>query len=281
MNKFHLINRYIDETFLIVDLYLSAKCNLDCWYCYLKHYDYNDKKYLSLEQYKNIIKLIRLSKYKINLCLLGGEPTLYNNLQDLIDYSKNIGIEQVEIFTNGTNDLSKYHLYGASRFVISIHANYFEKYEDKIIKNLQFLIDNKINYQLKIMMDKNYKNFLFIYNKLKKYHPIADYIHLKNDVFDLGEKQLEIENQKTYYYKNKKYSLYDIIKNQYNKSDNLYCFQNEVSIRHNGLIEPFCARYTDNINTNPLFFKNYTFKFRKCLNGKGFCNCFEQVKYHV
>lgn len=281
MKKFCLINRYVDETFLIVDLYLSAKCNYDCWYCYLKHYNYNDKTYLNLNQYKRIIDLIRLSKYKINLCLLGGEPTLYKDLQKLIDYSQQIGIEQIEIFTNGTQNLSKYKLYNNSRFVISIHAVYFNKNKDIIIKNLNYLKSNNINYQLKIMMDKNYNDFLSIYNQLKQFNPIADYIHLKNDIFDIGDKQLEIENKKVYYYNDKQYSFYDILKNKYNKSDKLYCFQNEVSIRNNGLIEPFCANYTDNINTNPLFFKNYKFKFRKCLNGGGFCICFEQVKYNV
>lgn len=78
-------------------LTITRKCNNFCEWCYTKH-NLNSKDML----FEDAINLVdKLSEMGVNkIILIGGEPTLYNKLPDLIKYISNKKI-RVALATNG------------------------------------------------------------------------------------------------------------------------------------------------------------------------------------
>ncbi len=94
---------YFGKNLRQVFLYLVDDCNLRCVQCLYK-LDICfqvEKKEIAFE---DAVKLI--SDFKemgaTKLTLMGGEPTLYKHLLDLIKKSKELGYEYVRIDTNRT-----------------------------------------------------------------------------------------------------------------------------------------------------------------------------------
>ena len=77
----------IQDNYLAIDFFLSMSCNKDCHYCTSYTLEMRnltvDMDFLkrTLDYFKN---------YKIRICLLGGEPGLIKNLDDVINEIKNI-----------------------------------------------------------------------------------------------------------------------------------------------------------------------------------------------
>lgn len=84
---------------LTMEIELSLLCNFSCPYCYVPKPDsFRDE--LTLEEICDAIMQAKaLGARKI--IILGGEPTIYPDLKELIRYIRDEGLE-VELFTNGT-----------------------------------------------------------------------------------------------------------------------------------------------------------------------------------
>lgn len=85
-----------------VFMYLIDKCDLNCVHClYKTQLTFQlSKKMIPFDIAKSLLDEFRkLGATKITL--MGGEPTLYPNLPELITYAKNIGYSYVRIDTNG------------------------------------------------------------------------------------------------------------------------------------------------------------------------------------
>ena len=85
-----------------VFLYLVDKCNLNCVQCLYK-LDIGfqvEKKEIDFEDAVKLISDFKEMGAK-KLTLMGGEPTLYKSLLELIKKSKELGYEYVRIDTNG------------------------------------------------------------------------------------------------------------------------------------------------------------------------------------
>ena len=81
-----------------MDLALTYKCQNDCGHCYLER---NDKKELRLEDWKDIItKLWQLGIPHV--VFTGGEPTLYEGIEQLVAKSEEFG-QVTGMITNGRN----------------------------------------------------------------------------------------------------------------------------------------------------------------------------------
>jgi len=81
----YTINELKNNGFLTVDFYLTKSCNKSCYYCTawtkeMRNLDV-DMKFLSET-------LEYLSAYKTRICLLGGEPALIRNLEEVINEIK-------------------------------------------------------------------------------------------------------------------------------------------------------------------------------------------------
>ncbi|MDH5413641.1 MAG: radical SAM protein [Flavobacteriaceae bacterium] len=85
---------------LMCIIFTPQKCNLACPYCFTSNFT-NGRNFLSLDQYKNIIKQVKRLGAKSIWWVGNGEPFLYKYWRELIDY---ITIQHmwIGIFTNGT-----------------------------------------------------------------------------------------------------------------------------------------------------------------------------------
>ena len=83
-----------------VNLLVTKFCNLSCFYCYAEDIlNKKDVPEFSLEDLKDIIDQVYESGCRwINI--LGGEPLLRNDIEEIIDYMKQKGM-LVEMTTNG------------------------------------------------------------------------------------------------------------------------------------------------------------------------------------
>lgn len=82
-------------------LYFASldECNEDCLFC-VRRGDELPIEYINTEKAKQILKKKRKQGY-VDLYFDGGEPTLRNDLLDLIKFAKEIKYENVNILTNG------------------------------------------------------------------------------------------------------------------------------------------------------------------------------------
>ena len=104
------------------ELILSSECNFNCPYCRGVRSDYDST--LSFDEAVGVVDLWADEGLK-NIRFSGGEPTLWPNLEHLVEHSKDRGIGRVAISTNGSADTSKYVdllTAGVDDFSISLDA---------------------------------------------------------------------------------------------------------------------------------------------------------------
>jgi len=87
----------------LANLVVTNRCNLACWYCFF----YSERAgYVyepTLEQIESMLRLLREEKpVRCNaIQLTGGEPTLRDDLVDIIKLCKRLGFDHVQLNTNG------------------------------------------------------------------------------------------------------------------------------------------------------------------------------------
>jgi radical SAM protein with 4Fe4S-binding SPASM domain len=97
---------------LTLEIEFSLRCNFKCPYCYVPKPDYFRDE-LTIDEIQDVILQAKaLGARKI--IILGGEPTIYPHLNQMIQFIRSLDLE-VELFTNGTGVDEK-----LSRF---FHAN--------------------------------------------------------------------------------------------------------------------------------------------------------------
>ena len=87
------------KTLSSVHLTLTRKCNLHCIYCYADAGKSN-KYELSNEDWEDITSQIHALSGPINFVLTGGEPTLFSNLEQLVNHIRSLDCT-VQLITNG------------------------------------------------------------------------------------------------------------------------------------------------------------------------------------
>jgi radical SAM protein with 4Fe4S-binding SPASM domain len=114
---------------LSMEIEFSLRCNFRCPYCYVPHNSYPENE-LSKEEICDVILQAKdMGARKI--IILGGEPTLYPNLLEMIEFIKKQKLE-VEIFTNGTKiteDFAK-QLYDNNVRVVLKMNSFDENHQD-------------------------------------------------------------------------------------------------------------------------------------------------------
>ena len=87
------------KTLSSVHLTLTRKCNLHCIYCYADAGKPNQHE-LSTEDWEDITSQIHSLSGPINFVLTGGEPTLFNDLEQLVNHIRSLDCT-AQLITNG------------------------------------------------------------------------------------------------------------------------------------------------------------------------------------
>ena len=82
-----------------LQIFVTNDCNLKCKGCFARNLIGNDKQHMGLEEYKLVINTF-LEKGGKQINLLGGEPLLHPNLNEILKINKENAIKTT-IYTNG------------------------------------------------------------------------------------------------------------------------------------------------------------------------------------
>jgi len=150
-----------------VFIYLIDECNIQCTHClYKPELTFQlERKYIPLEECIKLMKSF-FSLGATKLSFLGGEPTLHQQLPELIHEAKKIGYAYVRIDTNGqfqTSLLDNEFIKELDEITFSLD-DYNEELNDKIrgkgtfkklISNLEYAVKKKYNVHITACIHKN------------------------------------------------------------------------------------------------------------------------------
>lgn len=153
-------------------LTVNRQCNLRCSWCYARHTNFSMQDDMPLEKAFSLIDMAS-DLHITHISLIGGEPTLYNNLIDIIKYAKKKNIN-CGLITNGIKLSDKEYLSnlkqaGLSSVGVSLKGYSAESFKqltgsDKYalsIKAIENLSNNEIPFTVSMVIDhKNYSSFL-------------------------------------------------------------------------------------------------------------------------
>jgi len=195
-----LKNKRFDDSRVFISFELLTQCNYRCSYCYmfrnpenanlLASNDFHDENQHSVNL--KILEKLKLIDKKIHLFLLGGEPTIYKKLFEILDKAYEIPDIIVEIVSNGKRfeDIEftkKFIRYQNLQITVSMHYEYLETTDYlKIFNNFKILkrdIPNQDDrFILYSLLPKNPKDFYELEKKHKIIN-ILEKIKSKNRVF--------------------------------------------------------------------------------------------------
>ena len=170
--------RVNDDNLLKINIAITNDCNQKCEYCIANTPNIKNKYYINKEYIKFLFKYLKINNFdrKFRINLLGGEPTLHTELNDIIDsikynYSNNI----IKLFTNGSQSIDYYknmiNKYNNLTFYISYHP--------------EFANTNKYIDILNMFKNNNPNNIYYVINILlvyEYYDKILDFINKANDI---------------------------------------------------------------------------------------------------
>jgi pyruvate formate lyase activating enzyme len=150
------------EGMIISTLYVGG-CNFRCPYCYNADLVINPTQFSIIPE-KNILSLLEERKDFIDgICLSGGEPTIYDDLPELLNKIKNLNLK-VKLDTNGSNPDKLAHIIesGLTDFIAMDIKNCLqpEEYQKSIgindgqivtniKKSIGIIINSEIDYEFR------------------------------------------------------------------------------------------------------------------------------------
>lgn len=85
----------------LVNMVITNRCNLSCWYCFFyaeaSGYVYEP----SLEQIRDMVRSIKKQGVTVAIQLTGGEPLLRDDLIDIVKLLRDEGVRHIQLNTNG------------------------------------------------------------------------------------------------------------------------------------------------------------------------------------
>jgi MoaA/NifB/PqqE/SkfB family radical SAM enzyme len=174
-------------------LRITLKCNANCLFCNVPFESFNYFSEPSTCQIKRKIKKLVKVNPKIKLSISGGEPTIREDLIELINYAKKIKIKTVEIQTNGILLSNKEYVKklkeaGLDKAFVGLHSH-LPKIHDYLVgvrgafyKCIEG-IKNLLNEEIKVIVNpvittKNLKNLCEFILFIKKNFPQIQSISL-------------------------------------------------------------------------------------------------------
>lgn len=165
-----------------LEIDLTTFCNLNCYYCckYINKIPYADRKHMDLAIFKEAMTKIfsHNTSLKYRIVLLGGEITLYPELEEIFRYlAKYVDqIPQLYLIINGMLSIEKYiGIFPPENILVSssLHVSVLtDKQVDKFIYNINQINPNVRANGIDILLDpsisEDVKFWQNIYEKIKQ-----------------------------------------------------------------------------------------------------------------
>lgn len=151
-------------------LEITQNCNLRCIHCYEGETHQSNKNVLSINDWKRIIKELSEINCK-NIQFIGGEPSCYFGIIELIDYASQFRFNSIGYFTNATlltNDLLCCLIRNKVVVNISLYGHTAELHDsitkvkgsfEKTVANIKKLMANNI--VVKVAVTLMHENEMF------------------------------------------------------------------------------------------------------------------------
>lgn len=164
-------------------IHMGYSCNNKCLFCH-----YRDSLGSEDKSTKEVKKLLKIVKKKgiIDVELTGGEPTIREDIFEILSFAKHLGFKDICVITNGSRmykiDFCKKLIKnGATSFLFSIEGSNSELHDyltqtkgsfQKIIKSIENIKKLKIPFQTNTTVTRfNHKNLPSLSKLLLKFKP--------------------------------------------------------------------------------------------------------------
>jgi sulfatase maturation enzyme AslB (radical SAM superfamily) len=163
-------NNYLYVYWVITDF-----CNQACSYCheslhngyYYKHPKFTPKDFINFAH--KLVELSKTTNRKILLDIAGGEPTVYEQLPEIIELLAPYSI--ISIITNGTRNISWWSSLPVlpNKVVITLHPEYYDNKKIRVNDLADFLTEKSINFQFNLMcLPDRWNQVMMIYNDIEE-----------------------------------------------------------------------------------------------------------------
>src|SRR6056300_571409 len=156
----------IQDNYLAIDFFLSMSCNKNCHYCTSYTLEMRN---LTVDM--NFLKqtLDYLKNYKIRICLLGGEPGLIKNLDDVINEIKKYPNFICSVLSNSFVRKRYPHIL-EDKEILYVEHNILDWYEHEVTKlgNFDFIPENDYNNYNVVVQTPNYFKYKDKYPEILK-----------------------------------------------------------------------------------------------------------------
>ena len=147
----------IQDNYLAIDFFLSMSCNKNCHYCTSYTLEMRN---LTVDM--NFLKqtLDYLKNYKIRICLLGGEPGLIKNLDDVINEIKKYPNFICSVLSNSFVRKRYPHIL-EDKDILYVEHNILDWYENEVTKlgNFDYIPENNFNNYNVVVRTPNYYKY--------------------------------------------------------------------------------------------------------------------------
>ena len=144
----------IQDNYLAIDFFLSMSCNKDCHYCTSYTLEMRNLT-VNMDFLKQTLEYLK--KYKIRICLLGGEPGLIKNLDDVINEIKKYPNFVCSVLSNSFVRKRYPHIL-EDKDILYVEHNILDFYKNEVKKlgNFDFVPENDMNNYNVVVKTPNY-----------------------------------------------------------------------------------------------------------------------------
>lgn len=276
---------------------VSTQCQFKCSYCYARHHYGDDwDKIDSWARQKLVLYSLSRAKLPIFLGLLGGEPTIHPNYDELIKECHRIVTQHPDgrlyITTNGLSEhefFLKHPWYDKTYFLFSFHPEYELKYGKDFIpllENIRTVKERgfrvKVNVMLhekKILWEKTHK-FVDALEQIEGVEIHPHFVYEDGNVHTLtqynDEFYKEFERFKDYpgylVFGDTTYNDYNLFSEDLAHFKGWSCWNNNYEIDFKGKVNQFCFNNFSDLTKDLSFFERIGEIGPKICPHDG-CNC--------
>lgn len=159
---------------LIITLSITTLCNYNCTYCFSKNTRESqlNNNFINFEHIITFLTKLLVKNLQIQLIIIGGEPSLHNELPILCNFCKKTNIELI-ICTNASEKITYYtNLLNINKnihYIFSWHSLNTNLKNTEFIKKIEFLskILSSDSYEILVSAEPfNFNNSLNVYQTL-------------------------------------------------------------------------------------------------------------------